>query len=182
MYQNITQLKVLSLFMDNPYGKYYLREAARILKISPMTLKRSLDLLLKNKLILKEKIKNQILYTANLDNPAFRHFKIARNLSRFLKKDVVGFILKSIPGTSAIVLYGSYAKGEDDQASDIDLLVIAPVKKNISGDLSALIGKEVNLSLFNPAQWSKHAASNRAFYLDIITEGIILYGTRPVVG
>jgi hypothetical protein len=65
----------------------------------------------------------------------------------------------------------------DDRVSDIDLLVIAPVKKNLSGDLSAII-----LSLFNPAQWSKLAASNRAFYLDIITEGIILYGTRPVVG
>jgi hypothetical protein len=26
MYQKITQLRVLSLFMDNPYEKYYLRE------------------------------------------------------------------------------------------------------------------------------------------------------------
>jgi len=49
MYQKITQFKVLSLFIDNPYEKYYLREAARLLKISPMTLKRSLDFLIKNK-------------------------------------------------------------------------------------------------------------------------------------
>jgi predicted nucleotidyltransferase len=182
MYQNITQLKVLYLFIDNPFEKYYLREASRLLRMSPMTLKRSLDLLLKNKLILREKIKNQILYSANLDNPAFRHIKIARNLSWFVKKDIVGFIRNNIPGTSAVMLYGSYAKGEDSRVSDIDLIVIAPVKKDISGELSALIGKEVNLSIFSPAQWSKQAASNKAFYLDVITEGIILYGMRPVVG
>jgi len=170
------------LFMENPHEKYYLREAARLLRMSPMTLRRSLDLLLKNKLIIKAEIKNQILYSANLDNPAFKYIKIAHNLSWFVKKDIVGFIQKDIPGASSVVLYGSYAKGEDVKSSDIDLLVIAPVKKDISGALSALIGKEVNLSIFTPAQWSKQAVSNRAFYLDVTTEGIILHGTRPVVG
>lgn len=182
MYQNITQLKVLSLFMDNPYEKYYLREAARLLNMSPMTLKRSLDFLLKNKLIIKEKPKNQILYSANMENPAFRYHKMAKNLSFLIEKGVVEFIKKKIPAASAVVLYGSYAKGEDAKDSDVDIIVISPDKINISANVSKLIGKDVNISVFSPAEWSKHAGTNRAFYLDVITEGIVLYGTRPVVG
>ncbi|OGP64099.1 MAG: hypothetical protein A3K22_02275 [Deltaproteobacteria bacterium RBG_16_42_7] len=182
MYQKIIQLKVLSLFMDSPYEKYYLREAARLLNMSPMTVKRSLDFLLKNKLIVKEVSKNRILYSANMQNPAFRHIKISKNLSMLLQKDIIEFIKKKVPGVSAIILYGSYAKGEETRDSDVDMLVLAPVKKDISGVISEIIGKDVNVSVFSPAEWSRQAKTNRAFYLDVITEGIILYGTRPVVG
>jgi predicted nucleotidyltransferase len=181
MYQKLIQLKVLSLFMDNPYEKYYLRETARLLNMSPMTLRRSLDLLLTNKLIVKEISKNRILYSANMQNPAFRHMKISRSLSMLLQKDVVEFIKKRVPGVSTIILYGSYAKGEETMDSDVDMLVIAPARKDISSELSQVIGKDVTMSLFSPAEWSKQAKTNRAFYLDVITEGIVLYGTRPVV-
>lgn len=181
MYQKITQFKVLSLFIDNPYEKYYLREAARLLKISPMTLKRSLDFLIKNKLILKDTVKNQILYFANAQNPAFRYLKISYNLSWLVNKKFVEFMRKEIPEASAIILYGSFAKGENDGNSDIDILIISTVKRSISNNVSELLGKDVNLSSFSPAQWSRQAKTNRAFYLDVITEGIVLYGTRPVV-
>lgn len=181
MYQKLTQLNVLSLFMDNPYEKYYLREAARLLNMSPMTLKRSLELLLKSKLIRKEKTKNQILYSANTQNLAFRHLKISRSLSWLEDKNLIEFLKRRIHGISSIVLYGSYAKGEDDKKSDIDVMVISPAKKDLLPELDKLLGKEVNLSVFSPAEWSRQAKSNKAFYLDVITEGIVLYGTRPVV-
>ncbi len=181
MYQKITQLNVLSLFMDSPYEKYYLREAARLLNMSPMTLKRALALLLKNKLVRKEKTKNQILYSANMQNPAFRHLKISRSLSWFEDKTLIEFLKKRIPGISSIVLYGSYAKGEDDKKSDMDIMVISPAKKDLLPELDKLLGKEVNISVFSAAEWSRQAKTNRAFYLDVITEGVVLYGTRPVV-
>ncbi|MDO9288989.1 MAG: nucleotidyltransferase domain-containing protein, partial [Thermodesulfovibrionales bacterium] len=94
---------------------------------------------------------------------------------------LVEFLKKRIPGISSIVLYGSYAKGEDDKKSDIDILIISASKKYISSDAASLLGKEVTLSVFSPAEWSRQAKANRAFYLDVITEGIVLYGTRPVV-
>lgn len=167
--------------MDNPYEKYYLREASRLLNMSPMTLKRSLELLLKSKLIRKEKTKNQILYSANTQSHAFRHLKISRSLSWLENKNLIEFLKKRIPGISSIMLYGSYAKGEDDKKSDIDIMVISPAKKDLLPELDKLLGKEVNISVFSAAEWSRQAKANRAFYLDVITEGIVLYGTRPVV-
>ena len=68
IYQKITQFKVLRLFLDNPYTGYYLRESVRILKMDPMTVKRSLDLLVKDMLLIKSEEKNRILYQLNLEN------------------------------------------------------------------------------------------------------------------
>jgi hypothetical protein len=41
--------------------------------------------------------------------------------------------------------------------------------------------KETSLIIFTPSQWREQAKKNRAFYLDVVTEGIVLFGTRPVV-
>ncbi|MEE8167526.1 MAG: nucleotidyltransferase domain-containing protein [Candidatus Hydrothermarchaeales archaeon] len=174
-------MRVLLLFMKNPYERYYLRETARLLKMSPMTVKRSLDLLTKEKLLVKEKIKNQILYSANIESPGFRHLKIAYNLAWFEKKETVKFIKEMLPTMSSLVLYGSLAKGEDDEKSDVDFLVISQSKRAIDMELSQHLGREVAVLNLTPAQWSEEAKKNRGLYLDVITEGIVLYGTRPVV-
>jgi hypothetical protein len=48
LYQKITQFKVLSLFLENPHSGYYLRESARMPDMDPMTVKRALNLLVKD--------------------------------------------------------------------------------------------------------------------------------------
>lgn len=181
MYQKITQLTILELFIKNPYERYYLRETSRILDISPMTVKRTLDILVQERLLVREKFKNQILYKANIDSAAFKHLKAAYNLAWLEEKNLVEFLKEKLPGLSSLVLYGSFAKGENDEKSDIDLLALSPTLKKSGLRLHALLGKETSLLIFTPSQWKEHAKKNRAFYLDVITEGIVLFGTRPVV-
>jgi predicted nucleotidyltransferase len=181
LYQKVTQLKVLKHFFDEPTERFYLRELARLLRMSPMTLKRALDLLVRDGLITREKTKNQIFYQANTESHAYRYEKIAYNLAQLEKKAVVEYILENVPGVSSIVLYGSYAKGENDKHSDIDLLIISTAKKVILGDIEEKFKVELNVMNFSSAQWTEQARSNKAFYLDVITEGIPLYGTKPVI-
>ncbi len=90
-------------------------------------------------------------------------------------------LLEDVPGISSIVLYGSYARGENDMHSDLDILTISTAKKIDASKISKKIGVMVNLMNFTSVQWSKQAKENRAFYLDVITEGIVLHGTRPVI-
>lgn len=180
LYQKMTHFKILQLFLKKPYEKYYLREASRILKMSPMTVGRSLQLLTKEGLLKKEKNKNQILYKANLEYLPFKYLKIAYNLSWLERKNIIPFLKEKLPGLSTVVLYGSYAKGEDDEKSDLDLLTISALKKDISSELSKELGIETGILNFTPIEWSNEAKKNRALYLDIITEGIILFGTRPI--
>jgi predicted nucleotidyltransferase len=181
IYQKITQLKVLTLFIENPYSGYYLRESARILDMDPMTVKRSLNLLLRDELLLKTEEKNRILYHANIENPAFRHIKISYNLSYLQKKKMVDFILNKMKSVTSIMLFGSFAKGENDKSSDIDIVTISLSKDKPSTELTKILGRDVNLLNFTPAQWSNQSKKNRAFYLDVIVDGIPLYGTKPVI-
>ena len=67
LYQKITQLKVLSLFLENPHSSYYLRESARMLDMDPMTVRRALNLLVKDDLLIKTEEKNRILYRADVE-------------------------------------------------------------------------------------------------------------------
>ncbi len=180
LYQEITPLSVLELFIKNPYERYYLREASRILDISPMTVKRALDLLVEDRMLLREEFKKQILYKANMESIAFKHLKVAYNLAWLEKKDIVNYLKENLAGLSSLVLYGSFAKGENDEKSDIDLLAISlsGTKKDIA---LMELSKETSLTVFTPAKWREQAKKNKAFYIDVITEGIVLFGTRPVV-
>ena len=181
LYRNVTQMRVLAHFIDFPCEEFYLRELGRILGISPMTVKRSLDMLLDDGFLVREKRKNQILYRANSDSLAFRFAKISFNLAILEEKGVVKDLLEDVPGISSIVLYGSYARGENDAHSDLDILTISTAKKVDANKISKNIGVMVNVMNFTGNQWTKQAEENRAFYLDVITEGIVLHGTRPVI-
>jgi predicted nucleotidyltransferase/DNA-binding HxlR family transcriptional regulator len=181
LYQKVTQLIILSHFFENPNEEFYLRELARLLKISPMTIKRALDDLVGNKLIIRQKKKNQILYHANTESRAFKFAKISYNLAWLEENEIIEYLLKKVPGISSLILYGSYAKGENDKHSDLDLLMICTTKKIDSNEIEKRLKIEVNVISFTSTQWTKQAKTNRAFYLDIITEGIVLYGTRPVI-
>lgn len=180
LYHKISQLAVLELFINNPYDRYYLREASRILDISPMTVKRAFDILVSERLLLREEFKTHTLFRANMDSLAFVHLKIAYNLAWFEQEKLVEFIQEKIPGLSSLVLYGSFANGQNDMSSDIDLLAIAPLKKKDLA-LNRFLGREISLTVFSPAEWKEQAKKNKAFYIDVITEGIVLLGTRPVV-
>jgi predicted nucleotidyltransferase len=181
LYQKIKQLSVLKLFLEHPHTSYYLRESARLLQMDPMTVKRALTLLVADGVLLRTTEKNQILYKAHIENPAFRYLKISYNLSWLQKKGVPDFLNHHMNTISSILLFGSYAKGENDTESDVDVLVISLSKKTPTAELAKLLKRDVNLISFTPAQWSQQAKNNRAFYLDVILDGIVLYGTKPVV-
>jgi uncharacterized protein len=181
LYQKITPLSVFKLFLDHPHAKYYLRESARLLKMDPMTVSRSLAMLVSDEMLVKTKEKNQILYKINLDSPACRYLKISYNLSWIQKKRVVTFLQDHMDGISSILIFGSYAKGDNDEESDIDILVVSLAKEKPTVTLTQLLKRDVNLISFTPAEWSQQAKTNKAFYLDVILDGIVLYGTRPVV-
>jgi predicted nucleotidyltransferase len=149
--------------------------------MSPMTVKRALDELVKNSLIIRQEKKNQILYRANTESLVFRYTKISYNLAWLEENKIVEYLLDNISGISSIVLYGSFAKGENDEHSDLDILLICTSKKVEPRGMEKRLGMEVNILSFTNTQWTKQANTNRAFYLDIITEGIVLYGTRPVI-
>lgn len=178
---NLLILKALKFFIENPYKEIHLREFSRKLNISPNTAQRFLNLFLNEGLIKEERKANSRYLKANTDNILFKHIKITYSLRELNKKDL---ILSLKNNSSHVVLFGSVAKGLDEENSDIDLLIISDDKKKIKDILFNIQDKfdrEINYHIFSWSEWKKQKTENKAFYQDIISTGINLIGEIPLV-
>lgn len=180
MFQKTNVLAVLAYFFENPYSEVYLRQLARLLKMSPSTVMRSLAFLEKEQLISQRKEKNTSFFKANLD-PQFKALKVAYTLTRLNESRITKLAKEKSQGLSSFLLYGSAARGEDGPDSDYDFLLIASASKLRAHELGELTGKETNLQTHSISQWKKMSKKNRAFYLDVLAYSIPLIGDKPVI-
>jgi predicted nucleotidyltransferase len=123
--------KIIGQFFDNPEREFYIREIARIVKKSPTTVSAKLDELVKKGILLREKKLNHCLFKANTENRVYRREKLVYNLA-FVQNNLLDFLVEEFNFPQAIILFGSFAKAENDLNSDIDLLVVSSSKKNIN--------------------------------------------------
>jgi len=179
LYQKINILKVLSHFFRDPFNGYYLRELARELQMDPMTVKRSLDLLVEDGFIERYREKNMVLYRGMIKNPHFTFAKVSYNLSVIYDSKLVDGIVDE-NDVICIVLYGSVARGDDDLNSDLDLLILTnsrvgriQCQKDLPWDLSPTV--------MTTGMWTREAERNRPFYDEVRSEGVVLFGSIPVI-
>ena len=79
-----------------------------------------------------------------------------------------------------MVLYGSYANGDNDSKSDIDLLLITNNKKNLTNliqKLEARMKKIISIQKMNISEWQKLKEKDKIFYESILINHIVLYGS-----
>ena len=174
------ELAVLAYFFEHPREEVYLRELARKIGMSPATVLRATNLLVQGNLLLKRVEKNATYFRANL-TPEFKEMKKAYTVSKIFDAGVVDLIRERSTGLASVSLYGSAAKGEDDPESDYDFLVIASKCGVKVSELSEKLGREASLQVYDVAGWKRASKQNRAFYLDVISSSISLYGEKPVI-
>lgn len=89
--------------------------------------------------------------------------------------------LAQIPSLQAIVIFGSYARGEADKRSDIDLLLIFDKKRNIKKVEKKLLGVLDEFRAL-PLRFSKRGgdevSEDLSFFYNVFREGYVLY-KRP---
>lgn len=173
-------LKVLGVLFRNPTTEFYIRELAKKAKVSPAFSKKVIDMLLSEKLITKRKRGNLVLVRANLDSLVFRYMKITYTLYNLTKVGLVDYLKSNVEELSSVVLFGSTARGEDSESSDMDLLIICTGSVNLS-QLESLLKRKVSLVKYTRKEWSKKAKTDKAFYERILVDGIPLYGRLPIV-
>ena len=179
--QEMLFLKTLQFFLENPYREVYLRELAKKLKISPFAIKKYASILIKEELILEERRAHLRYFTANTSNKFYKQLKISLNIQNILKSKLIEYIQKSIPAISSVVLFGSLAKGENDEKSDIDILIIGKDKHMDIRQFEKELSRSINSHTMLWNQWKENYKENKAFYYDIIAYGIPLYGELPLI-
>jgi len=175
-------LRALSFFVENPYQEIYLREFSRRMGISLNSSQRFLNKFLKLGLIVDFRKGNLRYFKANMESKVFKSIKITFTLNEIESSGLIRE-LKDI-GVNYLVLFGSNARGEGDVNSDYDFVIITTNKSKVHEVLSKFrkkINREIQYQIFNLPEWKRQGRENRAFYEDVIKDGIALIGEIPLI-
>jgi predicted nucleotidyltransferase/biotin operon repressor len=173
-------LKVLGYFLLNPKKSIHIKELARTLEISPMSVSHAVKLYEEKGYLIKEEKGLAHYYHLNVGNPVIRPLKTAYGLDLILSAKPEEVFLNVDPNIISLALYGSYANGAFDEASDVDFLVVTASKKEKLLDaimeLEDKLGREVNVSAFKLSDWLALAKKSDAFYKNVTANHVLLYG------
>jgi len=117
-------------FFINPTIKLRIREIERILKLPLPSIIRYCKELKQEGILIIVKISNVVFYTASRSEIYILQKKLF-NIKQLYDSGLINY-LKIELSNPTIVLFGSYAKGEDTENSDIDLYIETPSKKNVN--------------------------------------------------
>ncbi|MBU5678843.1 MAG: nucleotidyltransferase domain-containing protein [Candidatus Aenigmatarchaeota archaeon] len=165
IWRSNTALRLLLFFFETPNKEFYEREIQKKTYLSLGAVNKYLKLLAKEKFLFLKKYGRMNFFKLNRDNLVVKYLKIAYNLSKPLVEE-----LKEVGKKFGIkmYLYGSVARGEDDENSDWDILVIGDIRANeLEPDISRIrkkFNKNIKLSIFSRAEWLKMQKIDPAFY------------------
>lgn len=161
--------KVLNKIFEDPSRKFYIRELAREINISPNSVITAVEQLKKEGLVIKTVKKHVIEIAANLESPAFIAKKRIFNLNSLYESGMIDYLVKSCR-PKALVAFGSYSRGEDVKKSDIDIAVITDAQEKIDIEsFEKKLNRKIHLLLVDYKKISDE------FYTSLIN-GIVLYG------
>ncbi|HIH42533.1 TPA: hypothetical protein HA246_02725 [Candidatus Woesearchaeota archaeon] len=164
---NEAYLKVLYWFFSFPNDKVGLNDLSADLKIAKTTASKVVSQLVEEGFLIKEDLGNVWRISCNQvkDNNYTYSRKIGYNLIRVYESGILNSIHEVIKNSRAIILFGSYRKGDDTEKSDIDIAVeilgdedikiyqlgILPelgYRKNVPVNLHVFSRNKIDLNLF----------------------------------
>ena len=167
-----TRRALLSILYANPGEAYYLRRLAREAGTGVGAVQRELERLTTAGIVQREVRDRQVYFRANAECPVYADLR-----SLIIKTAGLGDVLRAAlaplaPRLRAAFVYGSVARGDENRASDVDLMLV--------GDLTfaqavralrpaqAKLGREVNPSVHSPREFSAKLAAGNQFLKSVM--------------
>ena len=168
MLQDYNRYKILKIFLDNPTESFRLRELSRLSKIAPPSVMNYLKSFEEQELIKKYEKRGIPFYQALRDNDDFILYKKISIFYELNNSGLIDFLWQEL-SPEAIILYGSYAKGESTEDSDIDIFIIGKEKEINIKKFEEKLGKEIHLMFDQLKNIHKELKNN-------LVNGIVLKG------
>ena len=153
-------MMILNHFLDNP-KEISQTNLLKKTKLSKATVIKWVSFLEKEKFLNARRIGNTKLLELT-DGPITKQFKILNAL--FKLRGIEKLRDKNVE----IYLYGSAARGETHEESDIDILIIGNIKRNEIIDIIDIIQKKnnikINFQIFTHIEWSKMLKNDKAYF------------------
>jgi predicted nucleotidyltransferase len=164
----------------HPDDAYTVRELAEALGVADMSVRRELERMLTAGILEREQIGRQGRYRASVASPLFRPLQelVERSVGvEALLRDV----LSDVPGVEAAAIFGSWARGEVDSQSDVDVLVVGDFDyADVVARLAALqerTEREINMVAMRASELREQRAARHGFISEILRSPV-----RPLVG
>lgn len=123
--------KIKEYFFVNPTVKFRVRQIERELKLPLPSAIRYAKELEKEGILKNEKIAGVVLFSADRASKAFLLEKRLFNIKSIYVSGLIEYLVNEY-SNPIILVFGSYAKGEDIEDSDIDLYIQTSSKKDMS--------------------------------------------------
>ena len=179
--------RALGWLLLHPQQKLHVRELARLTETNAGSLHRELARLAECGLLLRTAQGNQVLYQANRRNPVFHE------LAGLFRKTsgIVGVLQQALQPLDeqidAAWVFGSVARGEETENSDVDVLVVGELSfTDLVRSLHPYqeqLGREINPVLYAPAELKRKLSDDDAFVRELMTKPrLFLLGDEHDVG
>ena len=174
--------KILGWLFTHPDESFFVRQMAMILEEDPTNVSREMARLEEMRILRSKRNGNLKHFQTNPECPFFNELK-----GLVLKTSgVAGRIrdsLDKVAGIEFAFIYGSYAKGEEEGNSDVDLLIIGDVNMgrldSHLGKLEKLLGREINYILYSRDEFKTKKKAKDGFWTDVLSgKKIMLFGAE----
>jgi len=172
--------KILEFFIKEPEREFHVRGISKLVGRSPTTVSKYLKKLANDNILLLDKKFNHLLFRANSENIKFKRLKLNYNLDKLYDSGLIEYLVEEFNHPEVIVLFGSSAKAENIERSDIDLLIIGGSKKDVKlGKYQKKLGHEIQLFVHSVKDIERMKDKNKEL-LNSFINGIRIYGSWEI--
>lgn len=181
-----TRRAILALLYSHTDESFYTRQVAKITGVSVGTVYRELDRLTFAGILAREVRGRVVYHRANKDCPIFDELKNLVMKTFGLVDVLKAALIPLAERISAAFIYGSFAQGQQNASSDVDVMVIGEV--SFTEVVEALtpaqekLRREINPTVYPPDEFDKKLAEGHHFLTRVIKgEKIFLVGNEHEV-
>lgn len=167
--------KVLGFLSGNPSRQMYEGEVARGAGVSVGGANAVLKDLAKKGIVRLERKGRMLFYRLDTESPEVKQFRVFLTVS-----GISPLVEKVKEDCERIVLYGSCARGEDVEGSDVDLLFITSEKGKVQKELRSFqkgFPKKLSPVVVTPEEWLEEKSGDKPF-TERVGRGIELWRRR----
>lgn len=164
----------MDLFFKYPERKFHLRELERITKLSMPGVRKIVRKLEKEGLLISKKEKVVINFYASR-NEKFTALKRSYNIYSVFISGLLNFLRKEYEEPEAIVLFGSFSRGEDISKGDIDISVVTSKHKSLNfSKFKNILSRDIKI-------YEIKIENAESEFINTLANGVVLYGYLKVI-